>query len=319
MITARLMRSPGPRRTASNVSEHGHRLRRGLRRASTAPMSDYQPRYDPPGYDPRGHGQPQHDPRGYDQPRYDPSGYEPQYDQGPYGQAPTASYPPAAVIPPPPAPPTWGYLPGQQPAPQPRRRKRSRTLLVVLLSGFCVLAIAGSFAVAKPILRITHAEKQWKATRVSLPDSFNGVHRNTSAKATRLAKSFGTGTPVGPDNVGLYGSVGSHEVVIIAIRAPAAMTDSAQRLARNAFIHQFDTGDKPLTSITSVPPGALGGSVECGVTSDHVHVCLATDAGSMVATVAGADVTTDSAILIREAREATVSRGGQRPAAGLNA
>jgi hypothetical protein len=160
--------------------------------------------------------------------------------------------------------------------------------------------------IAIPWVNEHRVERQFAATRIALPESFNGQSRRPVDRAEAALSAVGPGFT--RTELGLYGESALKLVLILAARPATAMDDRDQALARAEFGRNFArTSNGAQATLTRIAdPGRLGGWFGCGLVTG-VTVCVATDSGSMVAVLMG-PATPDPRELARLAREASVSR-----------
>ena len=170
---------------------------------------------------------------------------------------------------------------------------------VAALFGLGILA-----AVAIPVFLSQRLKADFAATSVSLPATFNGVDRNTSAQASTLAQGFAV-DDIRVEDVGIYGKVGPAMVVVLAVKPAAAMSSDEQQKQRDDFERGFSAQGTPLSLTGGPEDGDLGGWAGCATTGQKLDVCLATTTGSLVAVIS-ASTGSDPVTLLRQARAATV-------------
>jgi hypothetical protein len=200
----------------------------------------------------------------------------------------------------------WGYPPGYRP---PSQRSLPGWVIALIVVGVLLFGLSIMSAVAIPVFLNQRAKAQWQATRVTIPQTFEGADRNTGAAAKQFASDFSTASGIGSDAVGVFGPVNTQAVIIMAVKSGAPWSDAEQAAQRRGFVQGFTSQDQTLTTPVQVDPGRLGGWAGCGLTSSGIHICFATDADSIVVIVSGTDAG-DPATLLRDARAATVIRGG---------
>jgi hypothetical protein len=169
---------------------------------------------------------------------------------------------------------------------------------VVMLAGLATV-------VAIPMVAQHRLDVQFEATRIVIPETFNGEARQPVEQAAAALSSPGPGFT--KTELGLYGS-NLNLVLIVAARPAKALDDNDQAHARAEFQRNFaKTSDGAQPTLTQVAnPGPLGGWFGCGPVSG-VTLCVATDPGALVAVVMGPG-TADPRELARQARQAAVTR-----------
>ena len=143
---------------------------------------------------------------------------------------------------------------------------------------------------------------------MQLPASFNGLTGANSGQSeealTRLRTEFSDTQAriYGGDTLGL--------VLIVGFRPKQAMSPEDQQVARNQLVQELNASNTvaagKLNLAAKADAGALGGYFGCGEVAPAT-VCVATDAGSMVAVVLGPGVRDPQGVALR-AREASVTR-----------
>jgi hypothetical protein len=246
---------------------------------------------------------------------------QPDYDF--FGPGRAAQRPPAPPAQPygvPPAPPPPQAQPPQQPygvspqrfepgggPPAPYfvpRRSRAVTALIVAAVVVGVVVVAGIVAaVAIPVFVHQRIRADWKATTVSLPETFDGGARTEVSAAVRsqlsVADAFAN------SDIAVYRTGG---VTVLAVAGkptqPLAEADGAE--VRRGMLAGM-AGNGVSVSLAETDPGRLGGWFGCGTLgAQPASVCLATDHGSFVmVVVSGSD---DPASVARRMRESAVHR-----------
>jgi hypothetical protein len=234
------------------------------------------------------------------QPDYDFFGPGQGPQQQPYGAPPQQPYggpPQRPTFAPPPAPydrtgpPPAGYV-------VPRRSRAVTALIVaaVVVAGVIGLGIVS--AVAIPVFLSQRMRAEWKATTVSLPETFEGGQR-ISAPADLQPQ-----TPEGMArvDVGNYRTDAGVTLFVVAAKTGDPLTAEDQADARRSLLAGLASEGMVLRETDA---GALGGWFGCGIVAGSPSTaCVATDHGSLVAViVAGSD---DPAAEARRMREAVV-------------
>jgi hypothetical protein len=180
---------------------------------------------------------------------------------------------------------------GAEPDVEAKDRSPRPVVLVAIVGGVAVLAALAAFV--WPGLLVTQdattdtvaATLQVPATRtlaLGTPAAIAGMTRVTGAPdaalratATRTTPK-GFGTPVGA----VYGTKGTPAATVIAWTAPSSVPAQSVSAAFTGF---QSAASAPVTGITTVPPGSLGGQLSCGsgvVSSTPATICFWADGSS---------------------------------------
>jgi hypothetical protein len=202
---------------------------------------------------------------------------------------------------------SWALNPGTfHHHPVPTGTGMPKWLLGVAVLVGALLTVSLVAAVAIPVFLSQRAKAQWGSTSIALPDTFQGAPRISTPTLEQLASATGGGYR--ESVVGAYRRSPTDLMLIIAAKPRDALTASDQERARAGFRKGFTSSsngvDIELTQQKDA--GKLGGWFGCGA-ARSAKVCVATDAGSLVAVVMGPGVQ-DPAATARAAREATVRR-----------
>jgi hypothetical protein len=223
-------------------------------------------------------------------------------------QAPSYARPPVSAYPGSPPGPLRDVVPGpasyaDQLPPAQSGMPRWMVALIVTISSLLGLAVLA--AVAVPVFLSQRLKADYAATSVSLPATFNGADRNTGSQAAVAAKAFTVAGVIEEKDVAVYGPIGPDAVILVALKQPEAMSETAQQQQRQELERAFSAQGAALTLTGGPESGVLGGWAGCGPTSQQLEVCLATSSGSLVV-VLSATGAGDPVTLLRQARAASV-------------
>jgi hypothetical protein len=184
------------------------------------------------------------------------------------------------------APPAYGPppfgAPGYQGYPPPQVPSSSKTRIGVIVAVCVVLVIGVLYAVAKPVFGRQH--KPVPVTLV-LPPSLEGSPKlNTAAlqqlESTAESTVFPAGTVFSEPQAAFYGN-GPPSFGVMAAKITSRPTPAEAASYWNAVAHGASDGQ---VTLTKVPPGALGGTTECGLALGDVPftVCFSLDNSAAV-------------------------------------
>ncbi|GLW28687.1 hypothetical protein [Actinoplanes regularis] len=226
----------------------------------------------------------------------------PSHDPAP-DQPPTLPFTPAYAQPtpdqaqpapgyPPPAP---GYSGYPQPAygapgfPPPAPPKKSRTLLIVLLSVAIALVLCvGGLAVVGLLAKKNDDDKKAAAAKITVvePVTLGGREKLESAEFTEVTKTMKAGLlkdyPGATQSVGAFYGEPAKKDMVMAIAVAAPIPNPKLELNKN-FTNLTLTGITA-ENVADVDAGPLGGVAKCGdssISGMDVAICAWTDDGSV--------------------------------------
>jgi hypothetical protein len=285
--TSRFGTAPAPLGTAPANPQFG-----------VAPVTDCPTNYPAaPGFPPQPHYA--DSPGGDYLPPLTAGQWVPQHFGSQYGVTPAA--PPAYGPPPFGAPGYGGYPVGATPG----RSTASRVLIGLAIAVLGIIGVGILAAIAIPVF-LNQRDKPVPVTLV-LPQTLEGSPQLNSASFQQLESNaestvFPANTVFSDPQAAVYGNAGAPSFVIMAAKITSRPTASDRTSYWNAIARSGS--DKQIT-LTKVPPGALGGTTECGLANSDVpfEVCFSLDNSAAVYVIVYTSDLVQGTLLAQKLRE----------------
>jgi hypothetical protein len=195
--------------------------------------------------------------------------------------------------------------PPEPPAPRAARARRTRWLLIGALAA--VFVLVASAVISWRLLSGPH-------TRLTLPDTVAGLHRETNADAAQTADYLRDAIAASASLSGAVGAVytdpSSQDRSVLLFGGTGSIDSPGTRL--DAAFTLLDDQSGSVSGIKEVPPGPLGGALRCGTSNGDgasIPVCGWADSGSLVLAMFPGRSLDEAAELMRQFRTAMEHRG----------